>query len=106
MTDIPPEAQAAAEAHILHRITFWRVAAGQPDSIKLDDVTLMARRNLIADALEAAAPAIREAERQRIRRDLLDGDPGKLEQAFREFVDPEEAADCALAVADLIGGDA
>lgn len=57
--------------------------------------------NAYGDGLRDGAAA----ERDRIRHDLIDGDPGKLEVAFREFVDPEEAADCALAVADLLRGD-
>ena len=53
-------------------------------------------------AIGAAAARAAAAERERIRQFLLSGDPSRLESAFREFVDDEEAADCALAVAHLL----
>jgi hypothetical protein len=49
---------------------------------------------------EAAA-----SERERIRQLLLGGDPVVIEARFREFVDDEEAADCAGIVADLLRED-
>lgn len=42
------------------------------------------------------------SEGQRIRRDLIDGDPGRLEVALRKVLDDEEAADVALIVAELL----
>jgi hypothetical protein len=66
------------------------------------DAALNAARPLIAaEARDAGA----DAERQRIRHDLIDGDPGLLEARFRAILDDEEAAECAGIVADLLDGD-
>jgi hypothetical protein len=63
MTDpIPPEAVTAAEAHVLHRIVLWTLAAH-------DTETGMAmRRQLIADILAAASPVLRAADAETIAR--------------------------------------
>jgi hypothetical protein len=45
------------------------------------------------------------AEREAIRKTLVEGDPGRLEQAFRAVVYDDEAADCAGIVADLLDGE-
>jgi hypothetical protein len=50
--------------------------------------------------------AVAAAERERTLHRLLDGDPSLLESTFRQFVDDEEAADCGLAVAELLRGEA
>jgi len=66
---------------------------------------MITRQSTLAIAcagLEAAEPHLAAAERERLREFLLSGDPSRLESAFRQVVDDEEAADCALIVADLL----
>lgn len=59
--------------------------------------------------LKAARPYLvaegRHDERQAIYRDLIDGDPGRLEAQLRAILDDEEAADAALMVAEMLKGD-
>lgn len=63
---VPPDAitaaRHAAETHVLHGITMWRVAANldSPDGVKLTDTAIMARRQLIGEIIEAAAPVLRD----------------------------------------------
>jgi hypothetical protein len=54
------------------------------------------------DDLDAEIGALGADERERIRTDLVAGDPSKLEVLFRQIVDDEEAAECAGIVADLL----
>jgi hypothetical protein len=60
----------------------------------------------VLDAIAAVAPLLlaegARAEREAIRKTLVEGDPGRLEQAFRAVVYDDEAADCAGIVADLL----
>jgi hypothetical protein len=90
---IPPEAITAAAEVVARADQDGAFFTGEPHAV------------LAQAALEAAAPLIVVAERQRIRHILFGGDPVPIEAAFREFIDEEEAADCALAVKDLLKDD-
>ena len=84
-------------------------AVAQSWETDLDDEI---RESAIA-AVEALEPHVerivaeaRADERQRMRSDVLDGDPSALESRLRQFLDDEDAADACLVVADLLDGDA
>lgn len=98
MTDLP---QAAIEA-INAPDSPWPARNDWTAAARTDGAGPDARRKVLLHGAQLAAPHIAAAERERIRQDLLRGDPCPLERAFRAFIDDEEAADCALAVADLI----
>lgn len=62
---VPEKAIADAESHVLHGITMW-LACASTDPNPGDLVKAM-RRRMIEDILEAACPAIRADERDRVR---------------------------------------
>ena len=77
-TPLPPKAVTDAEAHVLYRITMWRAAANF-ETVKVSDMALAVRRQMITDILDAAAPAIRADERDRLiaeQRERLSARPG------------------------------
>jgi len=55
-------AMSLAKRHVFHKITAWKAAASD-DAV----VQVLARTGLLQEIIEAAAPAIRDAERERIR---------------------------------------
>ena len=85
MTALPPEAVRRA-ALVLS------CAEGEYDE---DDY------RVAGDMLEAAAPAIRAAERGRLRQ--LCGDGGVAERKLGELLDEDDAIDVLLIISDLLG---
>ncbi len=85
MTALPPEAVRRA-ALVLS------CAEGEYDE---DDY------RVAGDMLEAAAPAIRAAERGRLRQ--LCGDGSDVERKLSELLDEDDAIDVLLIIADLLG---
>lgn len=87
---VPQEAIADAEKHVLHRITMWLGAAAVDENCRPTDFAYSMRSQIIADVLEAGAPAILTAAAERLKAATADEYTAICTEAMIEAVGPYE----------------